>query len=675
MNKETLSHYGWLVVLTLVLTVVMALATPLGTYVGDGVVAIGKQFTSTATNNANEDNIGKLENEIDGKFQGCNHVNIDVVNKSELTCTTDGNTGDKVCRKCGTVVEKGIVTKAKGHDYSHHMLFSEDQHKQVCYTCGYEHITNHNLNYTETVKSTCITPGSSDVICTDCKYEGVRPNALIPDNHEGTSIYGGTQAVHLKYSCCGVTINNSHTYTKTTEIAATCTVKGTSRYTCACGYTYTNQDIAALGHDYSKKDTSTTYRVTTATCQVLATYNYRCTRCTSKDTTRVYSAGNYASHDYSVKNTSTTYRATTATCKAAETYYYKCTWCTAKGTQTFSNGSKVAHSYTADGTTVATAATCIANKYCYKECVWCGLDSSTKYEVPNTINPSNHALDSGYYVGTYAVHSAYDCCGAPRITHDSSSTTVTYWTSYTVDSGVQYSAATCTAKRKNYYKCTCGYEPKSSSYLVEVGSALGHDYTEKTATSTYLKSAATCTSVAVYYKNCSRSGCSAKGTATFTSGSKNSSNHTGTSVYGGTSGVHTKYNCCGATISSTHSYTVDSGVQYTAATCKAARKNYKKCACGYNPQSSSYVVSTGGVNASNHTGSKVNGGTSTVHQKWNCCNATASSTHSYTTTYSGNCGNGRTPKYTCSCGYSYNGSTTTASCSFTRQCNTAHSHG
>ena len=63
---------------------------------------------------------------------------------------------------------------------------------------------------------------------------------------KGPIVDGGTKSCHKKCSACGVTTQgeNYHSYTKTTEIAATCVTKGTSRYTCTCGYTYTSQDIA-----------------------------------------------------------------------------------------------------------------------------------------------------------------------------------------------------------------------------------------------------------------------------------------------------------------------------------------------------------------------------------------------------------------------------------------------
>ena len=39
MDKETLSHYGWIVILVLILSVMMALATPFGSFVADGFKA------------------------------------------------------------------------------------------------------------------------------------------------------------------------------------------------------------------------------------------------------------------------------------------------------------------------------------------------------------------------------------------------------------------------------------------------------------------------------------------------------------------------------------------------------------------------------------------------------------------------------------------------------------
>ena len=57
MDKQTLSNYGWVIILTLVLAVMLALATPFGTYVGDGVVSIVRGYTQTSDTVIDEENI------------------------------------------------------------------------------------------------------------------------------------------------------------------------------------------------------------------------------------------------------------------------------------------------------------------------------------------------------------------------------------------------------------------------------------------------------------------------------------------------------------------------------------------------------------------------------------------------------------------------------------------
>ena len=52
MDKQTLSNYGWLVIVTLILAVMLALATPFGTYVSDAVINISNSYA-----NANADGI------------------------------------------------------------------------------------------------------------------------------------------------------------------------------------------------------------------------------------------------------------------------------------------------------------------------------------------------------------------------------------------------------------------------------------------------------------------------------------------------------------------------------------------------------------------------------------------------------------------------------------------
>ena len=59
MEKGTLSSYGWIVIVTLVMAVMLALASPFGTYVGDGVVSIVRGYTTTGDTAL--ENRGELE--------------------------------------------------------------------------------------------------------------------------------------------------------------------------------------------------------------------------------------------------------------------------------------------------------------------------------------------------------------------------------------------------------------------------------------------------------------------------------------------------------------------------------------------------------------------------------------------------------------------------------------
>ncbi|MGN1444644.1 MAG: cohesin domain-containing protein, partial [Acutalibacteraceae bacterium] len=45
----------------------------------------------------------------------CTHENITIINAEDATCTKTGYTGDKVCDKCGVVIEKGTVIDKLAH--------------------------------------------------------------------------------------------------------------------------------------------------------------------------------------------------------------------------------------------------------------------------------------------------------------------------------------------------------------------------------------------------------------------------------------------------------------------------------------------------------------------------------------------------------------------------------
>ena len=78
------------------------------------------------------------------------------------------------------------------------------------------------------------------------------------------------------------------------------------------------------------------------------------------------------------------------------------------------------------------------------------------------------------------------------------------------------SAATCTARAVYYKSCTCGEVSTNDSETFESGDFAPHNFTAETVDEKYLKSAADCEHAAVYYKSCT--GCGEKGTETFESG-------------------------------------------------------------------------------------------------------------------------------------------------------------
>ena len=60
MDRETLSNYGWITIVTLVLAVMLALATPFGNYVGNGVVSIARGYTKTSEKKMSEQEVNDI---------------------------------------------------------------------------------------------------------------------------------------------------------------------------------------------------------------------------------------------------------------------------------------------------------------------------------------------------------------------------------------------------------------------------------------------------------------------------------------------------------------------------------------------------------------------------------------------------------------------------------------
>ena len=174
--------------------------------------------------------------------------------------------------------------------------------------------------------------------------------------------------------------------------------------------------------------------------------------------------------------------------------------CTAKAVCTVCGGEygeMAAHSFTAEKAEaqyLKSAATCTEKAVYYKSCAVCGLSSEGTADEATFF--SGNALDHDWGAWT----SNEDGTHTRTCKRDASHTETNNCTGGT---------ATCTAK------AVC--EVCKSEY----GEKLPHDFTAETVDAKYLKSAATCTGKAIYYKSCAVCGLSSEGTAdevTFFSG-------------------------------------------------------------------------------------------------------------------------------------------------------------
>lgn len=98
MDKETLSNYGWIVIAVLVLSVMIALATPFGTYIKTGVENAATGLVETSNKGIN---VALSATGV------CDH------RETEIRNITDTYTGDTYCTLCDTMISAGHIVRAK----------------------------------------------------------------------------------------------------------------------------------------------------------------------------------------------------------------------------------------------------------------------------------------------------------------------------------------------------------------------------------------------------------------------------------------------------------------------------------------------------------------------------------------------------------------------------------
>lgn len=127
----------------------------------------------------------------------------------------------------------------------------------------YEWVKEHHYE-TTVVAPTCTEKGYTlhECSCGD-SYETDETPALGHDYQQTTS---NTAVVYVCTRCGATRTDHTHNYT-TTVVAPTCTTDGYTLHECTCGYSYRDNTVAKLGHNYVKVREDTQY------------VYYRCSRC------------------------------------------------------------------------------------------------------------------------------------------------------------------------------------------------------------------------------------------------------------------------------------------------------------------------------------------------------------------------------------------------------------
>ena len=382
----------------------------------------------------------------------------------------------------------------------------------TCTVCNkeWDFLASHNWSGT----ATC----TSGRTCTECG------GSSEPLGHDwGTWTQNSDEKTHTricKRDTSHTETENCHGGTATCTQRATCTVCG-AEYGDALGHDFTtswthddNEHWKQCSRCDAKDDVSPhtwdSGTITTApTCTKAGKKTYSCTKCDATKIEPIPATGHSWKSDWTSDATHHWYECDNKNCdvtdnagkkgyaehsggKATCTPNAVCEFCKAE------YGEKLPHDFTAetvDAKYLKSAATCTEKAVYYKSCAVCGLSSEGTADEATFF--SGNALDHDW--GAWTQNS--DEKTHTRICKRD--------TSHTETENCHGGTATCTAKAV----CTvCGGE---------YGEMAAHSFTAEKAEAQYLKSAATCTEKAIYYKSCAVCGLSSEGTAdeaTFFSG-------------------------------------------------------------------------------------------------------------------------------------------------------------
>ena len=303
---------------------------------------------------------------------------------------------------------------------------------------------------------------------------------------------------------------------------ATCTAKAKCS---TCNAEYGEK----LPHDFTAETAEEQYLKSSSNCTEKAVYYKSCTVCglSSKGTASeaTFESGSVLGHEWGAwtSNGNVTH---TRVCSrdASHTETENCSGgtatCTARAVCAVCGGEYgelLAHDFTAEiaeAKYLKSGSTCTEKAVYYKSCAACGLSSAG--------TASEATFEDGNVLG-------HDWGAWTSNGNDTHTRVCKRDGSHTETDNCSGGTATCTAK------AVC------KVCKAEYGEKLPHDFTAETVDAKYLKSAATCTEKAVYYKSCAVCGLSSEGTAdeaTFFSG--NALDHNWGAWTSNEDGTHTR---------------------------------------------------------------------------------------------------------------------------------------
>ena len=474
----------------------------------------------------------------------------------------DNHTTKTSCSDCNVELK----TNTESHEFDNN---------HTCILCkNHVHEYNNKDNLRLAQAATCVAKATYyyNCVCNDIGTETYEFGTTNPYNHNNQLIPGKESDCHEKCSQCGETTQdgNSHRYQSSIVTNATCTSKGTTQYTCSCGYSYTSQDIPTIAHE----------PLTTATWSSdHTTVTVQCKNCTKK-----------------WSGTASEYENKKATCTVANQYYHTATFSVNGTNKTFNCG--VTHTGSNLGHIAGTAATCTTAQICTRDGCGVTLQASLGHSPSATVTWS-----SDHSVATVS-------CTRIGCT--------TKWSGNSTTNTI--SGATCTSANTYNHKATFDVNGTTKTFIcptTHTGSALGHaPATTATWDTNHTKATVSCT----------RNECTASWSGTSTENAidsatcttPNTYNHTVTinvngtskifacttihsgsalghkSTNGGTASAHTICSVCNATLSANHSYTVK---VTTPATCIDKGINTYTCNCGW-----TYSEQNVAINSNNHIG-------------------------------------------------------------------------